>query len=369
MSIDENDFEFAPALRSAFRAPVSRETTEQHLQLLWAAQDGLLPEIETQPRTSPVRALVGAAAVAVTLSIGASVTLSTSEPMIAIDATLEGVDNQSLATPVGDEDEVPLLAVPADEEPSPENEPSVPTITPADSPISNGESEPAEPERATPDTERPSRVATTAPPAIEGKDASPAEVPGSSAPTTSPPTTYSPPAETPNGPPMPVPSTGPQTSPPTNPATTETTPAPSTNPPPTTTPPTTTPPTIGPPTTEHPGNGSPGEHGTPGPSNPEPPKATPTSEECAGQPATILGTPGDDTIVGTSGPDVIVAGNGNDTIYGLSGDDIICAGNGNDIVYGGNGDDQLFGENGNDLLYGDDGDDWLNPGRGKAKSA
>ena len=38
------------------------------------------------------------------------------------------------------------------------------------------------------------------------------------------------------------------------------------------------------------------------------------------QPATIVGTPGDDTLRGTEGPDVIVGLGGDDTIFGLGGD-------------------------------------------------
>lgn len=58
---------------------------------------------------------------------------------------------------------------------------------------------------------------------------------------------------------------------------------------------------------------------------------------CDGIPATIVGTPGSETLKGTSAADVIVAREGNDIIRGLGGDDIICAGKGNDIVYGGAG--------------------------------
>ena len=42
--------------------------------------------------------------------------------------------------------------------------------------------------------------------------------------------------------------------------------------------------------------------------------------------ATIVGTPGDDTLRGTDGPDVIVGLGGDDTIFGLGGDDVICGG-------------------------------------------
>jgi hypothetical protein len=56
----------------------------------------------------------------------------------------------------------------------------------------------------------------------------------------------------------------------------------------------------------------------------------PARPRCLGHVATIVGTPGVDTIRGTSGSDVIVGGGGGadgrrgDTIYGLGGDDLIC---------------------------------------------
>jgi dipeptidyl aminopeptidase/acylaminoacyl peptidase len=61
---------------------------------------------------------------------------------------------------------------------------------------------------------------------------------------------------------------------------------------------------------------------------------------CAGVAATIVGTPGNDTINGTAAADVIVAGDGNDTINGLDGNDIICGDYGNDRIKGGAGDDR-----------------------------
>ncbi len=72
---------------------------------------------------------------------------------------------------------------------------------------------------------------------------------------------------------------------------------------------------------------------------------------CNGIPATIVGTPGSETIEGTAGADVIAAREGDDTIRGLGGDDIICAGKGNDTIYGGLGFDIIFGAQGNDVLF------------------
>jgi len=64
---------------------------------------------------------------------------------------------------------------------------------------------------------------------------------------------------------------------------------------------------------------------------------------CFGAPATIVGTPGDDQIIGTAGPDVIVTLGGNDSVIGLAGDDRICLGDGNDIVLPGAGNDSIDG--------------------------
>lgn len=95
---------------------------------------------------------------------------------------------------------------------------------------------------------------------------------------------------------------------------------------------------------------------------------------CAGQPATIVGTPGADELVGTSGSDVIVGLGGNDVIVGRGGDDLLCGGpgrdemrggRGNDVIVGGRADDRLFGGGGNDTLRGGGGQDFAygNTGR------
>lgn len=72
---------------------------------------------------------------------------------------------------------------------------------------------------------------------------------------------------------------------------------------------------------------------------------------CGGLEATVVGTPGNDTLTGTAGADVIAGLQGDDTIHGLSGDDIICGGMGNDILYGGLGFDVIYGAQGNDIIY------------------
>jgi uncharacterized repeat protein (TIGR01451 family) len=94
---------------------------------------------------------------------------------------------------------------------------------------------------------------------------------------------------------------------------------------------------------------------------------------CQGIPATVIGSPGNDTLSGTGGPDVIVALGGNDTIVSRAGRDLICAGAGSDYVgggsaadraFGGAGKDRLSGRGGQDLLKGGSGNDWLFGGRG-----
>lgn len=76
---------------------------------------------------------------------------------------------------------------------------------------------------------------------------------------------------------------------------------------------------------------------------------------CDGIEATIVGTPGSETLMGTPGVDVIAAREGNDTIYGLGGDDIVCGGKGDDVIYGGDGFDILFRAQGNDQIYSNSG--------------
>lgn len=111
-------------------------------------------------------------------------------------------------------------------------------------------------------------------------------------------------------------------------------------------------------------------------------EAAAAAPKCFGQPATIVGTMGDDKIKGTPKADVIVAKGGNDVIDGGGGKDRICAGGGADKVRGGvgadwinggygadringyKGDDRLFGANGRDIVAGGDGDDVVNGGAG-----
>ncbi len=76
------------------------------------------------------------------------------------------------------------------------------------------------------------------------------------------------------------------------------------------------------------------------------------ARSCLSEPATIVGTNGDDLLIGTAGVDVIVGLGGDDEIHGLAGDDIICGNVGNDIIRGNAGDDKIHGDGGDDTLYG-----------------
>src|SRR5688572_27928976 len=66
-------------------------------------------------------------------------------------------------------------------------------------------------------------------------------------------------------------------------------------------------------------------------------------ELCFGEPATIVGTDGDDDLTGTSGRDVIVGLGGDDDIWGAYGDDLLCGNGGEDDIWGGQDNDSLDG--------------------------
>lgn len=113
----------------------------------------------------------------------------------------------------------------------------------------------------------------------------------------------------------------------------------------------------------------------------------PALPRCAGRIATVIGTPGRDTLRGTKRKDVIVALGGDDEIRSFSKADVICAGpgrdevdagdngegGGSDLVLAGPGADRVVlgpelgrarGEGGNDLLIGSKGGDGLYGGPG-----
>jgi CSLREA domain-containing protein len=76
---------------------------------------------------------------------------------------------------------------------------------------------------------------------------------------------------------------------------------------------------------------------------------------CFTKPVDVVGTDGDDNLLGTPYADVVLA---------LGGSDTVLAGNGNDRVCGDSGNDELLGQAGDDRLSGAGGDDTLNGGSG-----
>ena len=83
---------------------------------------------------------------------------------------------------------------------------------------------------------------------------------------------------------------------------------------------------------------------------------------CGGLNATIVGTEGNDTLIGGRDRDVVDGLGGNDRIEGRAGDDVICGGSGFDLLFGGDGDDRLYGRAGNDRLDGGSDQDFLEGG-------
>ncbi|MEA5543122.1 CAP domain-containing protein [Limnoraphis robusta Tam1] len=76
-------------------------------------------------------------------------------------------------------------------------------------------------------------------------------------------------------------------------------------------------------------------------------------------PELILGNTGDDQLWGGGGNDTLFGGKDNDILQGEEGNDILFGNLENDTLYGGDGNDSLFGGRGNDLLLGGDGNDTL----------
>ena len=99
-----------------------------------------------------------------------------------------------------------------------------------------------------------------------------------------------------------------------------------------------------------------------------------SSGSTPGQKVPVLGTPGNDNLVGTFERDVIYGLTGNDTIggigesdtlYGNEDDDVINGNQTNDLIIGGKGNDLLLGGKGDDQIYGDIGNDTLIGGLGQ----
>ncbi|MDY7006780.1 MAG: S8 family serine peptidase [Cyanobacteriota bacterium] len=78
----------------------------------------------------------------------------------------------------------------------------------------------------------------------------------------------------------------------------------------------------------------------------------------------LFGGDGSDTLRGGRDNDLIYANEGNDLIYGEIGSDTIFGETGNDTIFGGKENDILLGEDGNDLIAGDLGKDTLTGGAG-----
>jgi serralysin len=79
---------------------------------------------------------------------------------------------------------------------------------------------------------------------------------------------------------------------------------------------------------------------------------------------TLVGTPGDDVIVGGDEADVLRGRAGEDRMQGGRGDDRLEGNQASDRLFGGPDDDALFGNLGPDRLFGEGGDDTLAGGFG-----
>jgi Ca2+-binding RTX toxin-like protein len=73
----------------------------------------------------------------------------------------------------------------------------------------------------------------------------------------------------------------------------------------------------------------------------------------------LLGSAGNDTLIGNGASQDLNGNDGNDTLYGRAGNDTLNGGAGNDILYGEDGNDILYGGGGIDRLYGGNGNDIL----------
>jgi hypothetical protein len=90
--------------------------------------------------------------------------------------------------------------------------------------------------------------------------------------------------------------------------------------------------------------------------------------DCFAEPATIVGTPGDDVLIGREDTaDVIVGLGGDDIIFGA--EDINAATAPGDRLCGGSGDDRIRGGVGEDRIQGGSGEDDVDGGFGSSRGA
>lgn len=80
---------------------------------------------------------------------------------------------------------------------------------------------------------------------------------------------------------------------------------------------------------------------------------------------TLIGSDGDDSILGGAGNNTIDSGDGHDSVSGGAGADTIDSGDGHDLVMSGAGNDSVRGGDGDDTLSGEAGDDVINAGHGE----
>lgn len=79
----------------------------------------------------------------------------------------------------------------------------------------------------------------------------------------------------------------------------------------------------------------------------------------------LVGTAGDDEIIGGPENQTLLGGAGADTLRAGAGNDVLRGGPGPDVLQGGQGNDQLFGRGGADRMSGGAGNDFLVGGPGK----
>ena len=84
-------------------------------------------------------------------------------------------------------------------------------------------------------------------------------------------------------------------------------------------------------------------------------------------PVWVYGGPGDDTLIGTSGGDILCGDFGKDLIKGSGGPDEILGGPADDILYGDAGSDLIMGDSGRDRIFGGKGSDILDGGEDSDK--